>query len=230
MKKNFDIILQSRYQSSRLPGKILLGFNKTNFLSYLIKNLKKLKNIRNIIISSPDDEFKDVFKTYAKKNKVSFYAPKNVNEKNVLKRFVKTANFYNSRNIIRITSDCPFINIPMINKMTKYYKVKSLEYIANNNPRYVPHGFDCEIFSYKVLKQSLNNCKNKNNLEHVTPWIRSRHNKPTNYVQFYENNYSKYRLTLDTINDYLFFLKYQKLLIKVPLSQNPIKILKKIKK
>lgn len=229
MKKNFDIILQSRYLSSRLPGKILLGFNKTNFLSYLIKNLKKIKNIRNIIISSPDDKFKDIFGILAKKNNISFYAPRNVDEKNVLKRFVQTANFYKSKNIIRVTSDCPFVNIPMINSMIEYYKSNTLEFVANNNPRYVPHGFDCEIFTYKILKQSFNNCKNKNNLEHVTPWIRMKHNKPENYIKFYENNYSQYRLTLDTLNDYLFFLKNQKLLTKIPFSKDPIKILKKIK-
>ena len=39
----FDIITQVRFKSTRLPGKIFLKFLDTNFLSFFIANLKKLK-------------------------------------------------------------------------------------------------------------------------------------------------------------------------------------------
>ena len=57
----FDIIIQARYQSTRLPGKILLNFDGTNFLEFLIKNLKRIKSINRIIIITPKDEYLKIF-------------------------------------------------------------------------------------------------------------------------------------------------------------------------
>ena len=62
----FDIIIQARYQSTRLPGKILLNFDGTNFLEFLIKNLKRIKSINRIIIITPKDEYLKIFSEISK--------------------------------------------------------------------------------------------------------------------------------------------------------------------
>ena len=38
----FDIILQARYNSKRLPGKMLLKLGNLTVIEFLIKNLKRL--------------------------------------------------------------------------------------------------------------------------------------------------------------------------------------------
>ena len=52
----FSIIIEARLSSTRFPGKILYKIKKYSFLDYLIKRLKLLKSISEIIIAMPDDE------------------------------------------------------------------------------------------------------------------------------------------------------------------------------
>ena len=225
---NFDIIIQARFKSSRLPGKILLDFDKSSFLEFLIKNLKKLKKINKIIICSPNDEYKEIFEIICKKNKVYSYIPKDTDENDVLKRYYETAKFYKSSNIIRITSDCPFVNLEMINLMIKNYIKKKLDFLSNNNPRFVPHGFDCEIFSFENLKKANFMGKSKRDREHVSPYIKKNYKGKKNYIQIYKKDFSNLRLTLDYVSDYIFFKKNAKLLKRLPNELNPIKIFKQL--
>ena len=69
----FDIIAQVRLKSTRLPAKVLLKFNNENFLSLFLKNMKKVGSVRKIIIACPDDEYKELFKFFAKKTGVNFF-------------------------------------------------------------------------------------------------------------------------------------------------------------
>ena len=117
---NFDVIIQCRFYSTRLPGKILIPLNKTlTSLDILIKNLKLIKQINRVILAVPNDDKYKLFNKISKKYDIKCYAPKCG-----LKMFKDFLNFekFNSENIIRITSDCPFINIYMIKEMILFYK------------------------------------------------------------------------------------------------------------
>ena len=208
----FDIITQVRFKSTRLPGKIFLKFLDTNFLSFFIANLKKIKNVRKVILACPDDEYKDIFVLFAKKLKVDIFFLKG-DPNNVLKRYFYCAKKFSSPNIIRITSDCPFINPFLVSRMIKIYQNNKVNFLTNNKPRLVPHGFDCEIIKFQLLKKTYNSAKKKDEKEHVTPWIYKNYfDKKRNYTGLLKKNYSHLRLTLDTPSDYLFFLKNSKIL------------------
>lgn len=224
---NFDIIAQVRLKSTRLPAKVLLKFNNENFLSLFLKNMKKVGSVRKIIIACPDDEYKELFKFFAKKTGVNFFFLKG-DENNVLKRYYYCAKKYSSKNIIRITSDCPFINPIIVNKMIKHYQINNLDFLTNNKPRFIPHGFDCEIISFRLLQKTFKVAKNKFQKEHVTPWIYQHYYKDINYLKIFESNYSKKKLTLDTPLDYLYFLKNEKILNKISHQTNFEQYLKKL--
>jgi spore coat polysaccharide biosynthesis protein SpsF len=224
----FDIITQARFKSTRLPGKILLKFLDTNFLSFFILNLKKIKNVRKIILACPDDEYKDIFIFYAKKLKIDIFFLKG-DPNDVLKRYFYCAKKFSSQNIIRITSDCPFINPFLISKMIKLYKKNNVNFLTNNKPRLVPHGFDCEIVNFELLRNVYDSVKKKYDKEHVTSWIyKNNFDKKKNYSSLIKTNYSHHRLTLDTPSDYLFFLNKSKILKSIATKEKFQSYLKKI--
>ena len=168
---NFDVIIQCRFLSSRLKGKILYEFDNSSFLDFLLQNIKKAKSIRNVIIAVPSDKYKEIFKLIAKKNKVKIFFSNKVNEKDVLKRYYLCSKKYKSDNIIRVTSDCPFINPVIIDRMISFYKKNNLNFLTNNKPRYLPLGFDCEIIKHDLLDDMYQKAKTFYEKEHVTPWI-----------------------------------------------------------
>ena len=83
----FDIILQARYNSKRLPGKMLLKLDNSTVIEFLVKNLKKIKLVNKICLAVPDDKFAKIFKKIAKKIRLYFMLPKNIKERDVLSRF-----------------------------------------------------------------------------------------------------------------------------------------------
>ena len=83
----FDIILQARYNSKRLPGKMLLKLDNSTVIEFLVKNLKKIKLVNKICLAVPDDKFAKIFKKIAK-NKIVFYVAKNIKEKMFSQDFI----------------------------------------------------------------------------------------------------------------------------------------------
>lgn len=222
----FDIILQCRTKSKRLPNKIFYKIRGNTILEILISNLKKIKIANKIILAvSFNDDLKN-FKKVAKKNNVDLFVNKEgISENNVLARFYNCSKKYKSENIVRITPDCPFINIHMVEKMMIFYKKNKLNFLTNNKPRRVPHGFDCEIFSAEILSKIYKSTKKSDHLEHVTKWIYKKNlNLVKNYT-VYNKNYSKLRITLDYLKDYNFFVKNFFLLNKISNLKNPQNIL-----
>jgi spore coat polysaccharide biosynthesis protein SpsF len=224
---SFDIIIQCRFSSTRLKGKILYEFDNSSFLDFLLKNIKKAKTIKNVIIAVPSDKYIELFRLVAKKNKVKFFFTNKADEKDVLKRYYLCSKKFKSKNIIRVTSDCPFLNPIIIDKMVNYYKKNKLNFLTNNEPRYLPHGFDCEIIKSDLLKEMHLKAKNPYEREHVTPWIYTNIFKKENNFKIIEENLSKVRLTLDYDKDYIKFKKNVELLKKISQRPNYLTFLKK---
>ena len=193
----FDIITQARYTSTRLPGKVLLSFGKTSFLNFFLSNLKKIKEVNKIIIACPNDKYIGIFKKISKQMGVNLFAY-NGSEMDVLDRYYRCSKKFSCENIIRLTSDTPVINIYVIKKMIDIYKKKKLLFLSNNKPRFIPHGFDCEIFHSSILNKTKLYAKTKYEKEHVTPWMYENCFTIKNKIKIFKKNYSNIRITIDT--------------------------------
>tara|TARA_Y100000389_G_scaffold120331_1_gene117622 strand:- start:39086 stop:39772 length:687 start_codon:yes stop_codon:yes gene_type:complete len=224
---SFDIVIQCRFSSSRLKGKIFYEFDNMSFLDFLLQNLKRAKEIRNIIIAVPFDKFTKIFQSIAKKNKVKIFYSKNISENNVLKRYYFCSKKFKIKNLIRITSDCPFINPIVVDEMVNNYKKKNLNFLTNNNPRYLPHGFDCEIIKYDLIQKMYTRAKSSYDKEHVTPWIYKNIFTKINNYKIINKDFSKIRLTLDYDTDYIKFKNNIQLLKDIATKKNYFKYLKK---
>lgn len=184
--------------SRRLPGKILKKIKgKTTFLEYLIFRLKKSKNINQILIACSKNKKDKKIINFCKKNNINYFIG---DEKNVLKRYYDSAKYIKSKNILRITSDCPFTDPKLIDKSIILYNKKKIDYFSNTIERTFPVGLDHEIFNFKALKLAFHNAKSLYDKEHVTPYIR-RSKKIKKYCLKLKTNLSYIRITLDTKKD-----------------------------
>ena len=196
------IISQCRLSSKRLKKKILLKVNNKSLLNYLCERFMNV-NCDKIIFALADDYGSNIIKKNLEKyNKKIFFSIGST--KNVLLRTIKAAEDHQIENVIRITSDCPLFDPNIVNMGIDMFKKNEVDYLSNNLIKSFAHGLDFEIIKTDALKKSLKECHNKNNLEHVTWYIRkSKRFKKMNIVN---NNKSekKIRITLDYLSDYKF--------------------------
>lgn len=197
-------LVQARVGSTRLPGKILKGICGKTILHHEIDRLKKCKEIDEIVIATTDKEDDDKIVNEAKKLSVKYFRG---SENDVLSRFYYAAKENNADIVVRVTSDCPCIDFEILDKMLIYfkdkYKEKQIDYLSNTINRTYPRGYDIEIFTFSALEKSYINAKKEYEREHVTPYI---YDKTNNFLKLsFENkdDYSEYRVTLDTIEDFI---------------------------
>ncbi|MFX1277416.1 MAG: cytidylyltransferase domain-containing protein, partial [Promethearchaeota archaeon] len=170
--KKVGIIVQARMGSTRLPGKTLKKINNNEtVLGLLIKRLKLSKETHLIIIATSSNEKNKQIIELAKFYNVSSFIG---SEENVLERYYQAAKKFSLDIIIRITSDCPFVDPEIIDEMVKYYMNNNFDYIANTYPLLnIPAGFDVEIFSFEILENLITIATTSEEKEHVTYYIKS---------------------------------------------------------
>lgn len=192
------IIIQARYKSTRFEGKILKKFKSYSFLEILIKRLKNSKFASNIVVACTHDLADNKIIEVCKKVKTNYVKGDSYN---LIERYKKVLKLYPSKNIIRITSDCPLSDPELLDNMIKFYENKSLDYLSNNKPASFPDGFDIEIFKSKILGKLSATAVNSLQREHVTSHIKNIKNiKIDNYKN--KKDLSNLRLTIDEAKDY----------------------------
>ena len=200
------VIIQARMKSSRFYGKILKKINNKALLDILISRLKKLKEVDKIIVATSKSVVDKKIVKLCKKNNYDYFIG---SENDVQSRYYGAAKKFNVSNIIRITSDCPLIDINIIKKIRKlYHSKKKKKYVSNVIFPTYPDGMDVEMFPFELLEQRIRKKISKFEKEHVTPFFINQKKKENNL--FYSNNYSKLRLTIDTKDDYLIIRKISK--------------------
>ncbi len=197
------VIIQARINSQRFHSKILKKIRNLSILEILIKRIKKSKHIKQIIVACVNKKQDKPIIDICKRLKIKFFCG---SETNVLERYYLTAKKYNINNIIRITSDCPLVDIKSLEKLIKVYLKNKYDYASNTiNPTY-PDGMDIEIFKFNVLKDQYKNFQNKLNREHVTTGI-IKNDKYKKFSLELDKDYSQLKLSIDTYYDFYILKK-----------------------
>jgi len=206
-KLNIHIIVQARTGSTRLPRKVMKKLEDKIVLQHVIDRLKLSKYASDIIICTTQKKEDDVISDFCLTNKINIYRG---SEFNVLERYYETAQYYKSDIIVRVTSDCPLIDVSFIDMMIDYFLKSDLQYLG---PKYYgnhhfPDGFNGEVFWFDMLEEAYLNADHTEK-EHVTTYIikkfkKEEFNYPILYKKYRNINFSRLHLSLDTEDDYKF--------------------------
>ena len=196
---NYTIIIQARLDSKRFPRKILKKINNKEILTIMLERLKK-KFKNKIIVAISSQDYKEISKI-CKKHKIKFFLG---SKNNVLERYYKCAVKNKIKTIVRIPSDCPLIDLNIINKGLKKFFSNRVDYVSNLLPRSYIDGNDVEIFSIECLKKINKLARSKFDKEHVTTYLQRNKSKRIFKILNFKAPIDlslKYRLTLDYKED-----------------------------
>ncbi|AKN33923.1 acylneuraminate cytidylyltransferase [Clostridium carboxidivorans P7] len=199
---NIVCIMQARTGSTRLPGKVLRKICGKTVLEHDINRLKKSNTINIIVVATTTLDQDDIIVEIAREASVTCFRG---SQDDVLSRYYYAAKENKADVVIRVTSDCPLIDPQIIDSMVRKFielrNKENIDYLSNKIKMTYPRGLDVEIFTFEALERCFNEGCKPYEREHVTPYIYLNPDK-FSFVNYENNNdYSRYRWTLDTEED-----------------------------
>lgn len=199
---NTVVIVQARFGSTRLPGKVLKKLGAKSVLHHVLSRCIAVKGIDAVCCAIPDTNENEVVVAEASECDVVISRGP---EDDVLSRYYVAAKETNADTIIRVTSDCPLIDPNVISLVLKRFEEEGADFASNNDLKTWPHGLDCEVFSRDWLDFANSEAYEKFDREHVGPFIRNHGKVNKINIPAPIGGMEKYRWTLDTVEDFVFF-------------------------
>ena len=187
--------------ASRLPGKVLKEVNGVPLLKFQIDRVATAETIDKVIVATtlaPQDR---AIVDFCKANDIECFRG---DENDVLLRYYGCAKHYGIKTIVRLTGDCPLIDPIIIDKTIRLLKKNNVDFAANTVPpdtSRFPDGSDVEVFSITALEKAYQECKNAHDRENVTFYFWKYDNGFKTAQLGYDEDYSKYRFTVDYPED-----------------------------
>ncbi|CAM3530051.1 cytidylyltransferase domain-containing protein [Marinicrinis lubricantis] len=192
------IIIQARMGSSRLPGKVLMPLGNTVVLDYVVSRCQKL-DVNEVVVATSVLPQDDAIEQWCAGSGVTCFRG---SEDDVLSRYYECAQSYAPDCVIRVTSDCPFVDVEMAEDMIRVMEHTRADYVKLKGD--LPRGLAVEVFAYSALEYIHQHGTEPRHREHVTYYGYEFAEKFQTAV--YEAPAAKcqpqLRITLDTPEDY----------------------------
>ena len=161
-------IIICRFNSTRLPGKILKKIKNKTLLTYIIERLECVENIDEIIVATSEEESDQPIVDHCIQHKITYYRG---SLQNVAERFLKCSQAFNFDYSIRINGDNLFLDHSIISDMISKINENKYDMISNVKGRTFPKGVSVEILNIEFYKNLYLKLKSPNYQEHVTNYI-----------------------------------------------------------
>ncbi|SDK04055.1 cytidylyltransferase domain-containing protein [Sediminibacillus albus] len=194
-------IIQARMGSTRLPGKIMKKVMNKTLLEYELEQVKRAALIDQIVVATTKNKTDDIIIDLCKQLSIPAFRG---SEEDVLSRYYEAATEYKGDVIVRLTSDCPLIDPLVIDKVVREYlkNQKNYDYVSNTIERTYPRGMDTGVLSYRTLKEINRYATSDSDREHVTSYLYRVPGKYKTLAVKNEEDFSHFRLTVDTKEDF----------------------------
>ena len=193
--------IEARMTSSRLPGKVLLYAAGIPMLAHLVRRIRSVPSISEVVLATTTNESDDLLVDFAKHTGISCFRG---SEEDVMTRVIEAADSVDADLIVEITGDCPIIDPEIIEQTIRMFHANQADYVSNAHIRSFPDGMDTQVFRLDTLKRCALMTSDKLDHEHVTLHIRN-HPELFSHVHLVappELHWPELGLTLDEIADY----------------------------
>ena len=198
-------IIQARMGSSRLPGKVLADIGGHPMLWHVARRVLRCRNVDQVLVATTKNGQDDPIDAFCKTEGILCVRG---SEHDVLERYFQAADIVKADSVVRITSDCPFIDPEVVDRVIEaFVATPGCDYASNTLHYTYPDGLDVEVFSSAALAVARKQAESPLEREHVTPYLRTaaKAGKPFFSIINVENQEgavpAKLRLTVDEAVD-----------------------------
>ena len=206
------IIILCRYNSSRLPGKILKQINGKPILQYILDRVSQVPSFDQVVVATSSEASDDPIIAFCQDHGIAHFRG---SLNNVSERFLACALTFGMDYAIRINGDNLFVDSHMIGEMIKIASLGKYDFITNVKGRTFPVGMSVEIVDVSFYQKIISQFDQAKYQEHVTLYFYE-HESAVKRPYFYENTAvpepKGLKLALDTQAD---FERAEKMIMKM---------------
>lgn len=157
-------IVYARYNSSRLPGKVLYQIGGSTIIGHCIKKLQQLNGLR-IVVATSSEATDDPISEWAQEKSIDV---ERGDLFNVAMRTVKCLEARECDTFFRINADSPFLQTELLQQAFRsFYEHKDVDLVSNIVNRTYPYGIAVELVNAGSFLRSVKNFDNAET-EHIT--------------------------------------------------------------
>lgn len=155
--------------SSRLPGKVLLPANGKPMLFHLVRRLRAVPSLSEIVLATTVNASDDVLAVFADEAGIRYFRG---SEDDVMGRVIGAAESVGADVIVEITGDCPIIDPELVEQTIQTFLHNDAAYATNCRVSSYPDGMNTQVFRLETLKRSEAMTDDPVDREQVTKHIR----------------------------------------------------------
>lgn len=197
------IIVICRYNSSRLPGKILKEIEGKPLLSYILERLDQSEHKENIVIATSDQTTDNPIVEYSQVHGIPYFRG---DLNNVSQRFADCMSHFNFDYGVRINGDNIFTDAKLVDKAIDLICLQNYDFVSNVKGRTFPTGMSVEVVNADFYRKISKKFTKERYREHVTLYFYE-HEDAGNFLFFTNDEMEEakgLKMAVDTQEDFNF--------------------------
>jgi spore coat polysaccharide biosynthesis protein SpsF len=193
------LVVQARFSSARLPGKVLRPLGRTPMLGHLLTALAQCRCADAMIVATSDRADDDAVAAFAQSLGVAVFRG---SLDHVAARLLAAGRAAGADAIVRISGDSPLLDPALADRAIELLAaMPSLAVVCNVRPRSFPKGQSVEAIRLDALEAAVAEMTLPYDREHVTPFLYDRTERFA--VQSFEADAPRpeLQLSVDTAED-----------------------------
>lgn len=158
-------ILLCRYNSTRLPGKILREIEGKALLKYIYERLLREARAEEIVVATSEESHDDRIEEYCRGEGIQCFRG---DLEDVARRFLACARAYEMDFAGRINGDNLFVDPATVGAARELAESDEYDFITNVPGRSYPYGMSVEVVRRKFFEEVLEGVSDRRLREHVT--------------------------------------------------------------
>lgn len=193
-------IIEARFASTRLPGKVLMPILGEPMLARMIERLSRARTVDTIVVATSTSRADDAVAEAAADAGAECFRG---SEEDVLGRVVGAARAFDAEVIAETTGDCPLHDPAIVDKVVADFLLGGADFVSNIHPYTTPRGTDVRVFSSHDLAEIERISSDPADREHVSLyfWEHPDRYRLRNVVTDFSPAAGSMRLTVDTQAD-----------------------------
>lgn len=163
-------VVQARLSSERFPRKVLADIYGKPLIRHVVERVNAIRSVDTVVVAAPASDCQEI--AHAAGPGVCVFGHTGETH-DVLGRFAAVVKQWDKHEtVMRITADCPLLDPEIAEAVITLFNSTNCHYAWNCDEAGYVDGEDVEVMYRDAILLADERTDDKDDREHVTPWIR----------------------------------------------------------